>query len=516
MRRYILLTLLCVGMVFGVLAEQPKYGGTLRYATIGEPPHLDLMLVTSDLASTIGQHIFETLFTFDEHYAPIPLLVDTYEVRSDGREIVLHLRQGILFHNGKELQAEDVVASLERWGKYGIRGPIMFQHVTAVVADDKYTVRILFETPFGPWQSLLAFNNGGPMIIPKEIAEAAGGKPLTPDQYIGTGPYKFAEWIPGKYIRLVRFEGYKSREEPPTGYGGARHAYLDEILFIPVPEAGTRLAGVQAGDFDYAEMIPADLYSVVKADPNINTYLLRPPFMALLFRNTKQGIMANNLMLQAVLAALDMEPIMKAAFGELFELNGSIFPKGTIWYSTAGTERYNQANLDKAKELLKEAGYAGEPIRLLTNTSYQYMYQYSLVIADQLRKAGMNIELRVYDWATMVKYRAQSGEWDLFVTSHGPIPDPALLTALSPTYPGWWDTPQKNELVNLFNTTVDFKDRYAIWEKIQALWYEEGSCIKLGDFYTLNISSAKRVGGLDDPHQPPLLWPYFWNAWLKG
>lgn len=353
------------------------------------------------------------------------------------------------------------------------------------------------------------------MIIPKEIAEAAGGKPLTPDQYIGTGPYKFAEWIPGKYIRLVRFEGYKPREEPPTGYGGARHAYLDEILFIPVPEAGTRLAGVQAGDFDYAEMIPADFYSVVKANPALNTYLLVPPSFALLFRNTKQGIMANNLMFQAVLAALDMEPILKAAFGDLFELNGSIFPKGTIWYTPAGTERYNQANPAKAKALLEEAGYTGEPIRFLTNTSYEYMYQYSLVIADQLRRVGMNIDLRVYDWATMLKYRAEPGEWDLFVTSHGPIPDPVLFTALSSTYPGWWDTPRKNELLNKFITTVGFEERYAIWEELQTLLYEEGSCIKLGDFYTLNISS-KRVGGLDDPNQPPLLWPYFWNAWLKG
>ena len=509
----IVLSLMVVLTGLSVVGQQ--YGGTLRYATIGEPPHLDLMVVTSDLSSTIGQHIFETLFTFDETYSPIPLLVDTYEKNADGTAVTFHLRQGVLFHNGEEMDSSDVVASLERWGEYGTRGAIMYKHVVDTVAVDKYTVKLVFDEPFGPMESLLAFNNGGPCIIPKEIAECAGIEPITPEQYIGTGPYEFSEWVSGRYIRLVRFEDYKSPEGDPTGYGGARHAYLDAIDFIPVSEAGTRVAGLQAGDYDYAEQIPADLYSSLVADSNVTTYLLKPPLFPMLFRNTQEGIMSNDLMLQAVLAALDMEPILLAAFGDLAAVNGSVFPEGTAWYTDAGTESYSQADIEKAQELLAQAGYNKEPIRYLVTTSYEQMYAMSMVISDQLRRAGFNIQMRVYDWATLTQYRGQSDEWELFMTWHGPVPDPSLIAPMSTTYPGWWDTPEKNALVEAFNSSTSFNDRYAIWEEIQTLQYEEGSWIKLGDAFSLNIAANQQVEGLDDPQQPPLLWPYFWNIWLK-
>ncbi|MEM3658251.1 MAG: ABC transporter substrate-binding protein [Candidatus Hadarchaeum sp.] len=509
--RKVIVIVACMGL--SLYAQE--YGGVLRYATIGEPPHLDLMLVTSDLASTIGQHIFETLFTFDKNYAPIPHLVENYEILDEGRNIILHLRHGVLFHNGKEMTAEDVAASLRRWLQFGVRGSLMAKYVTQVVVEDLYTVRLVFADRYAPWQALLAFNNGGPMIIPKEIAEIAGSRPLDPSQYIGTGPYKFVEWVPGSYIKLARFAQYSSRSDPPNGYGGARHPYIEEISFIPVPDAATRWAGIKAGDYDYAENIPTDLYSMVKADQTLASYLLTPPAFMLLFRNTRQGIMANNIMFQAVLAALNMEEIMRAAFGEMYALSPCPYPENTVWYTETGKDKYNQANYNKAHELLEQAGYKGEPIRFLTNTSYPFHYQCSLVIADQLRKAGLNIDLRVYDWATMVQYRAKPEEWDLFITSHGPVPDPILITYLSATYPGWWDTERKRELLGKFTTTLDFSERFKIWEDLQDLLYEEGSAIVLGQYFILNISARARVAGLEDPNHPALLWPYFWNTWLK-
>jgi len=251
------------------------------------------------------------------------------------------------------------------------------------------------------------------------------------------------------------------------------------------------------------------------ADPSVSTYLLTPPMFPMLFRNTKEGVMADDLMLQAVLAALDIEPILQTAFGELYAVNGSVFPEGNAWYTDAGTELYSQADPGKAMDLLERANYDGQPIRYLVTTSYEYMYNIGMVVTQQLRNAGMNVQMRVYDWATLVQYRGQPGEWDLFITSHGPVPDPSLVTPMSTAYPGWWDTPEKNALVAAFNSSTDFDERYAIWEDIQALQYEEGSWIKLGDAFNLNIAAAERLAGLDDPTQPPLLWPYFWNVWLK-
>jgi len=499
------------------VVEAQQYGGTLRVATEGDPVHLDLMIVTASNASTIGQHVFDTLFVLDENSAPIPLLLESYERSEDGTYVSFTLRQGVLFHNGEELDAGDVIASLRRWLEYGVRGQVMAPHVVDILASatDKYKFSIVFSAPFAPMENLFAWNNGGPCIYLQEVAEVAGAEPIAEADYIGTGPYKFAEWVPGQYLRLVRFDDYQSPRGASTGYGGQRNAFIDELLFIPVPEAATRVAGVRAGDYDYAIRLPQDLYPDLQANLAINTHLLTPPSFMQIFRNTKKGLMVNDKLFQAIRMALDFEPILQSTYGTLYELNGALFPPGSIWYSDAGTELYNRADPEAAMALAREAGYNGETIRYVVSTTYHEHYNTGTVVADQLTRAGFNIDLQLYDWATVVQYRANPDLWDLFSSGHGPVPDPTLITCLNPNYPGWWDTARKTALVDEFTTTTGFDERYAVWEDLQALLYEEGSMIKTGDGYILNISSAERVGGIDVEHQPALLFPYFWNAWMK-
>ena len=214
-------------------------------------------MVTSDLTTMIAQHIFEGLYTFDSRYSPVPLLVESEEMKDDGKTAVLKIREGVKFHNGKELDAQDVVSSLARWGKYGARGPVLFSNLEKVEATGKHEVTLFFKAPFAPWKNLLAFMNGGPVIYLHDVAAGADQTPIAPENYIGTGPYKFAERNPGRYIKLVRYDGYASRTEPSDGYAGKREALFDEIRFIPVPDVGTRVNGVKAGDYDYAEQILA-------------------------------------------------------------------------------------------------------------------------------------------------------------------------------------------------------------------------------------------------------------------
>jgi len=510
-----LMTVVVLGAVgvFAIGNDNPKYGGTLRYAMIDEPPTLDQHVVTSDLATTVAQHIFEGLFTFNAQYAPVPQLAESYEVANGGKLVIFHLRKGVLFHNGKEMTSRDVVASLERWGKYGVRGPILFKHVDHFSAPDKYTVEMYLTEPFGPWPALLAFINGGPVIYPAEVVNAAGEKPIEPKDYIGTGPYKFVEWVPGRYILLKRFDKYSSRTEPTSGYSGKRVAYIDEIKFIPVPDVSTRVNGVKSGEYDYAEMMPGDLYEGLKADPSVKVLVNQGAAFGQLYLNEKEGLMANQTLRQAILAALDTKPILRAAFGpeDLWKAQGSIAPEGTVWYTKAGTENYSQNNAEKAKKLAKEAGYNGQLIRFMTTTSYKIMYDQCVVIADQLRKAGFNIDLQVYDWATLVSRRSNPALWDMFFTYHGFVPDPVLYTFMSPTYPGWWDNPKKTDLTAKFTASSDFQKRYEIWEQLQALLYEQVPFVKTGDFFNYNIASSK-LGGLGTTS---LIWPSFWNVWIK-
>ena len=130
--------------------------------------------------------MFETPFAFDASWRPQPMLAESHAVSQNGLTHTFKLRRGVLFHNGKEMTSEDVVASLTRWGKVGSRGAVVFRHVEAVTASDKYTVVMHLKEPFAPLLTFLALPSSAAAIMPKEIADATPAGPVT--QFVGTGP----------------------------------------------------------------------------------------------------------------------------------------------------------------------------------------------------------------------------------------------------------------------------------------------------------------------------------------
>ncbi len=493
------------------LNAQAGAASLFREATIGEPPPLDVMLTTADVASVIGRHMFETLYAWDSSYTPRPMLADSERVEDGGKTIIIKLREGVLFHNGKEMTAKDVLASMKRWGEFGARGKLLMASATSVEATGPYEVTLKLSAPNGAWKNLVADVNGGLAIYPEEIASKAGNRPIEQKDYIGTGPYRFVEWRPNRYVELEKFDRYQPRKEKGDGFAGARIASFDKIRFIPVPDVGTRVSGVQAGDYEYAEMISGDLYESLSADKSVQVQRTNAPIFGLFFMNSKEGILKDNYKLRrAIQTALNKSQALRVAFGakDLWSAEGSIVPKGTFWYSSAGVEGYSPHDPKKAKELAKEAGYTGTPIRLLVSTNYQAHYDEASVFTRQLAEAGINVQMIVVDWATLLKMRGQPEQWDIFVTHHSFFPDPILFTFLNASYPGWWDSPEikalRTELVNSSDQTA----RKATWDKIQALIYEQVPIMKVGDAYTYDIASPK-LKGLN-PNGP-----VFWNVSTK-
>jgi peptide/nickel transport system substrate-binding protein len=236
-----------------IAQETPRSGGVLKAAMIGEPPTLDLHWTTAVITQEITFHIYEGLFTYDAGYAPIPMLAESYTMTPDGRRYTIVLRKGVHFHNGKEMTSADVVASLNRWGKVATTGKAVWRAVEAVEAKDPYTVVIHLKEPSGSLLFGLASPNNGASIHPKEVIAAAGDGQIK--EFIGTGPYRFVEHRPDRHIKVARFKEYAARSEAPNGYGGRRTAYFDEILFIPVPDVAVRLAGVETGEYHFANSI---------------------------------------------------------------------------------------------------------------------------------------------------------------------------------------------------------------------------------------------------------------------
>ncbi len=509
---------LALGGTMTLAADEPTYGGILRCAIVADPETIDMHMTTSVPASYPARHMVEGLFAFDENYAPQPMLAESWELDETGTIATFYLRRGVLFHNGKEMTAEDVVASLERWGGFGQTAKALWNHVTNLVALDSYTVELTLDQPFAPMTTYLSNIYGGPSIYPKEIVATAGGEPLAAEQIIGTGPYKLVEWRAGDYILLERFEDYVPSGLPASGFAGKKVAYFDQLQFSAVTEPNARVIGVQAGTYDYAANIPNDLVTSVEGDSNVVQIIIdHPPIYPIALVNNKQGKMTNSALKRAILTALDMETIMTAGYGDrkFWTLNPSYFAAGIRWHTEgAGEDLYNAGDPDRAAQMAADAGYAGETITMIVASSMTEQYNQALVVQDQLQKAGFVVDLQVYDLASFfsVRNNVEDPQWDIAFSFYSTTPDPSLVLMLSPTYAGWWDTPEIQALRGDLNQIVDFDERYEKWEEIIDLWYEQIPALKFGDAFQLHLMRAEVKGGYGTEN-PDMLSPYFWNAW---
>ena len=251
--------------------EQPRFGGVLKVAMIGEAPSLDLHWVNAVIIRQIMWHVFETLYTVDKDWSPIPHLAAGHTVSDGGRGYTITLRKGVRFHNGKEMTSADVVASLNRWGRMATGKPL-WRSVEAVDPKGPYEVVIHLKEPSGVLLNGLAFASAA--IYPKEVIEATGDGQLK--AFIGTGPFRFVEHKPDRHVRLARFKEYAALSEPPNGAGGKRIAYLDELLFIPVPDGAVRLAGVESGSYHYSEQIKPDQYDRLLTMRSVEPRIMSP------------------------------------------------------------------------------------------------------------------------------------------------------------------------------------------------------------------------------------------------
>jgi len=206
-----------------------------------------------------------------------------------------------------------------------------------------------------------------------------------------------------------------------------------------------------------------------------------------------------------------VEPIMAAGFGhkDFYRLGPGLFFPEQPWHSTAGGSLYNQRDREKAKRLMKEAGYAGQTVRWVSTREYEFMYKHSLVAKQQLEALGFVIDLQVVDWATL-NQRVQKPElWEAYVTGYPLNPDPALHVAFRCSFQGWWCNEEKERLLAELRQESDVKKRKALVERIQAIHYEDVGQVKLGDYNTLDVARRELRGEF---RTAPRL--YFWNSWL--
>ena len=483
-------------------------GGLLKAVVPSNPTTLDIHFTSSDLVWKIAWHIFEPIITLDREGNPAPMLAE-YKLEEGGKKIVLKLRKGIKFHNGKTMNSEDVAASLGRWLNYSSLAKESFKAMESISITDPYTVAITFKEYTAEALAVLASQEQGAYIMPKEVIDSAKGGEIK--EYIGTGPYRFAEWIPDSHIRLVRFEDYTPLTGGPDGYGGTKYAYLDEILFIPVSDKKDRMAGIIAGDYDYSIISPEQLPQI-KTNPDLEAVSVPSGEMACMVFNLKKGNLTDKLLRQAVLTSLNIGGIMTAAFSDplFYNIHPSWMPRGSAFWNDVGSDVYNKRDLEKAKRLMQEAGYKGEEILWVTTSDFSYLYQNALSAASQLEEAGFNINLQVVDLATLSHIRINPEAYDIVSFSLTLKADPVMIAFMGTNWPGWYDTPRKNEYINKFKAERDPKKRIELWREMSKVIYDEVPAITFGEIRSAAVFS-KRLKGFN-----PGMYPFFWNSWIEN
>jgi peptide/nickel transport system substrate-binding protein len=438
----------------------------------------------------------------------VPMLVDRWTRSRDRLTYTFTLRRGIKFHDGTDLTSEDVVASLTRWGRVALSGRRTFAFVDSVTAPDPLTVVIRLREPYALLLTELgSFVPPMAVIYPKEVVKEAGVGPIR--RFIGTGPYRFVEHVPDRHIQLDRFEGYRPRAERGDGFAGRKEAHLSRIYFHPVPDAATRIAGVRRGDYHIAMLIPADDYDRLQRDPTF-TLFIDPPIPLGLYTgfNMQVGVMTDVRIRQAFNAALDNEAIMRAAIGNprLRRVEPGLMPREHPMWTDAGREFFNVNDPARARRLLQEAGYRGQPLRWLTTMEIPLAGISAQVAKPMLERVGFNVELQFVDWATLLTRRGRLDLWDVFSTGLAMVPDPTFLLSLSPAWAGRYESRDMQAMLMLMRHHTDPRVRMDIWKRAQRQFYKDMPGVQHGFFFLLTLGRRELKGYTG--------W-VFWNAWLS-
>lgn len=485
-----------------------RHGGTLRVATAGDPPSLDLSLSTDTLVLLIVGHVQETLFTWTEDHQPVPLLADGHDVSDDGRIHTITLRRGVTFHDGTALTSDDVVASLERWGRTSGLGAGFSASLTSLETPDDLTVVVTLAHPYGAFRTALARGLQGATIHPRHVLEASSDAELT--ELIGTGPYRLASWRPGRELRLERFEGYVGPAGPATGYAGTRARHLDAIEFVPMPNEATRLAAIRAGDVHYVADVGPDQAATVPGRDGIVVDRAPADTWLNLVLNLRSDALEVRDVRRAIQLAIDHEAVLQAAVGPgAYELAPDLLPGVPQFESDAGAERYEAHDPATASQLLRASGYDGTPMRFMTALDHLPEHHAALTIAQQLEAVGVVVDLQVLDGAALAARRTDEDAWEMYLASASFRPDPVMRN-LTAQANGWWEDPAKDRLLADLQTSVDPVERAELWRRVQDAFYEDVPRVKVGNITRLALRS-EHLHGVG----PSTLQPDFSNAWLE-
>lgn len=436
----------------------PRRGGVLVGARATDLVGLDPHTSPAFSSRRIFNLVYSTLVRFDADMSVIPELAESWEYSDDGLTLTFHLVPGVTFHNGDELTSEDVKYTFERIldEETGAILRSFFLGIAEIETPDPLTVVMHLESPNAALLSTMAIDNAS--IVSQEVAEAG----LLDQELIGTGPFKVAEWDPDNVLRLEANEDFFIEGVP----------LLDGIEMRVLPDESSILAGLRAAAIDWAIVNDPRIVILARGEESLNT--VRAPSLSyhLLGLNTTREPFTDERVRQAISCAIDRQQVIDlAALGE-GQVTG---PLTQPFYrqDTSDFVCYTQ-DLDRARELLEEAGYAdGFSFTMMVATVEPSTGPAEAQsIQSQLAQLGIEAEIEVLEQGIYVD-RWLAADFDAWVGLNSGSADPDFMlyrywhsTGNLNFVPGWSD-PEVDELLDQGKVVIDPEERRAIYAEVQ-------------------------------------------------
>jgi peptide/nickel transport system substrate-binding protein len=458
---------------------------------------IDPIWTTATVAINHGYMVYDTLFGVDLSLTPRPQMAAGHTVSDDGRTWTITLRDGLFFHDGEKVRSADCIASIDRWSKRSSWGQALdaVNQEMAVKDDKSFTIQLKKPFPLMTY----ALGVASCFVMPERVAKTDPFKQIT--EAVGSGPFKFVkeDWVAGAKAAWVKNDKYIPRDEPADFFAGGKRVYVDRVEHTVMPDGATAAAALQTGEVDWVHVPLIDLVPMLKKSAGLTVAVYDPlGWLGVIRPNFLYPPFDNRKLLRAILPAIDQREFLAAVIGEQSDLGK--LPAG---YFTVGSKMANMAGLEalsgprdvaKAKRLVAESGYKGEPVLLMSPTDQPALAQVAQVTRDIFEKVGIKVDYQAMDWSTLVARRASreapdKGGWNAFCTSWSglAVADPGGHFPIRGNGSGaWfgWPTDQKMEaLRDSWFDAPDLPTQQKICEEMQTYAFEQVPFIPIGQWF---------------------------------
>jgi peptide/nickel transport system substrate-binding protein len=519
--------MMSIGALAFALAAASAFASPLPAKTLTAVMHSDLRILDPIFTGAYitrdhGYMVYDTLLATDSSFRIRPQMAD-WKVSGDKLTYTFTLRDGLKWHDGNPVTAEDCVASLRRWAKNETMGQTLMDFTASLEATDEKTITLKLKEPYAlVLESLAKPSSKVPFMMPRRLAETPADQQI-PEQ-IGSGPFKFVkgEFQPGVRAVYEKNRDYVPRKEQPSWTAGAKVVKVDRVEWIAMPDAQTAVNALQAGDIDFLENVPFDLVKRLAANSDLKVQTLdRLGFQTIGRMNFLYPPFDSVRVRRAALLALNQKDVLDALVGnaEYYQICGAVFGCDTPLATDLGSESLVKGNgMAEARKLLAESGYDGTPVVIMAPGDALVFKAQPIVAAQLLREAGFKVDLQATDWQTVVSRRAskkppKEGGWNMLFTNFviADVVDPVVNILLNAkgtngAWFGWPEDARMEAMRDAFVRSSSRDEQKKIADDIQREVYDQTIYVPLGQWRGVAAWRKSLSGVLDGPATP-----VFWN-----